>query len=247
MLTMTPNSQAPEQLRISDGQYLDVQGQPWLTVQGEGPLTGRPAVFVRLAGCTLKCASCDTDYTSNRTTWGVSNLVEKVVDLVQVPNVVKPNVRRIVVVTGGEPFRQNISELVKKLTWEYNVTVQVETNGREKPQGGWFDLSTWNPLLHVVVSPKLDVCEEIWRLAGTAKYVLRAGRIDAVDGLPTGALGYASPPARPPKGWPGRVYVQPEDDQDERINRANAEACVKSALDFGYTVSVQTHKLLQVP
>ncbi|MGC8485309.1 MAG: hypothetical protein ACP5O6_06700, partial [Candidatus Baltobacteraceae bacterium] len=32
------------------------------TLQGEGTWTGTPAVFVRLAGCNLACAFCDTDY-----------------------------------------------------------------------------------------------------------------------------------------------------------------------------------------
>src|SRR6202046_1496627 len=32
------------------------------TVQGEGPLIGRPTVFVRTAGCDYRCAWCDTLY-----------------------------------------------------------------------------------------------------------------------------------------------------------------------------------------
>src|SRR5207247_11308106 len=32
------------------------------TIQGEGPLIGRPTVFVRTAGCDYRCAWCDTLY-----------------------------------------------------------------------------------------------------------------------------------------------------------------------------------------
>jgi 7-carboxy-7-deazaguanine synthase len=32
------------------------------TVQGEGPLVGRPTVFVRTGGCDYRCAWCDTLY-----------------------------------------------------------------------------------------------------------------------------------------------------------------------------------------
>lgn len=32
------------------------------TIQGEGPLTGTPAIFIRLSGCNLQCGFCDTDF-----------------------------------------------------------------------------------------------------------------------------------------------------------------------------------------
>lgn len=31
------------------------------SIQGEGPAMGRPALFIRLSGCNLRCEGCDTD------------------------------------------------------------------------------------------------------------------------------------------------------------------------------------------
>ena len=49
---------------LDDGQQLWVQ-EVFYTLQGEGPWTGHPSIFVRLAGCNLKCFWCDTDFESS--------------------------------------------------------------------------------------------------------------------------------------------------------------------------------------
>ena len=48
-----------------DGSSLEVQ-ELFPTIQGEGPLAGHPAVFIRLGGCNLACAFCDTEFESYR-------------------------------------------------------------------------------------------------------------------------------------------------------------------------------------
>ncbi|MEG7364337.1 7-carboxy-7-deazaguanine synthase QueE, partial [Pseudomonas citronellolis] len=73
------------------------------TIQGEGPFCGTPSVFVRLAGCNLQCPACDTDYTQGRRAASVQEILDKVQEYQS---------SGLVVITGGEPFRQDITRLL---------------------------------------------------------------------------------------------------------------------------------------
>ena len=67
------------------------------SVQGEGSLVGVPSFFIRTSGCNLRCAWCDTPYTS----WnpeGAELSLDRIMDEV------KAHPARHVVVTGGEPM-----------------------------------------------------------------------------------------------------------------------------------------------
>lgn len=118
------------------------------SVQGEGPSIGRPAVFVRLAQCNLRCSWCDTKYAwasgEERT---VEEVAEEVLGLLRSHRGV-----RLLVVTGGEPLLQKgeVAELVARLKREVaGLEAEVETNCTIDPRG----------LIEVVdrliVSPKL--------------------------------------------------------------------------------------------
>jgi 7-carboxy-7-deazaguanine synthase len=127
------------------GDRLPVTPRTWLsvsevfgpTIQGEGPSSGRPVMFVRLGLCNLDCSWCDTPYTWDWTgkngvaydrtkelsKLGVDEIVQRVRD--EAPE----NVRRVVV-TGGEPMVQahGLWSLVVALRSE-GWQVEVETNG----------------------------------------------------------------------------------------------------------------------
>ncbi len=67
------------------------------SIQGEGKLAGVPSVFVRSAGCNLRCVWCDTPYAS-WTPQGREMTIERIVEEV------KAFGARHVVLTGGEPM-----------------------------------------------------------------------------------------------------------------------------------------------
>ena len=67
------------------------------SLQGEGSLAGVPSVFIRTSGCNLRCAWCDTPYTS----WAPEGVE---LPLGQIVDEARAHPARHVVVTGGEPM-----------------------------------------------------------------------------------------------------------------------------------------------
>ena len=91
------------------------------SIQGESTYAGRPCVFVRLAGCDLRCTWCDTAYAFNE---GRKMSVDDV--LRQVDGFESP----LVEVTGGEPLLQDdVYPLMERLL-ERGRTVLLETGGQ---------------------------------------------------------------------------------------------------------------------
>lgn len=209
------------------------------TIQGEGPFCGQQAVFVRLAGCNLQCPKCDTDYTQNRKSVPVNDVLLAIFAH-NTPN-------KLVVITGGEPFRQDISMLVNALV-KRGFNVQIETNGTLPIPANMNWVVTQNPHsvsggCYIVCSPKSGkVHSSVSDSACAWKYVVSADAMDE-DGLPTMALDHTATPrlARPPKDYTGPIYVQPCDDENAK---ANLQACVESVMNFGYTLQLQIHKLI---
>jgi 7-carboxy-7-deazaguanine synthase len=235
------NNQAPEPQVKGDGHVLDLHSV-FLTIQGEGPFAGRPAVFVRLAGCNLQCPGCDTEYTKGR------RLVDDQMVLLEVNKVRAGHPATLVVITGGEPLRQNIAPLCALLALS-GYEVQIESNGVFPVSEDLAVLLRASPV-HLVVSPKTSrVSDTAAHHAMAFKYVLQAGQIDQQDGLPFRALMHKAAPrvARPPKTFKGPIYINPMDSQDEVLNEANMRATVASAMRFGHTLGLQLHKIIEMP
>lgn len=203
-----------------DGSLLEVK-HIFPTLQGEGPYAGVPSVFVRLGGCNLACSFCDTDF-EEFVSVPVSGVVERVREL-------SGGVRKLVVITGGEPLRQNIAPLCEALLGE-GFAVQIETNGtlwRELPAG-----------VDIVCSPKntgagyMPVRADFLARVSALKFIISAGDANYRD-VPDWANG-------------APVFVQPMDEYNEAKNAANRALAVELAMERGYRLSLQTHKLLGI-
>ena len=228
------NSQ-PIEKAVSYRNHLDIHSI-FHTIQGEGPFTGVPAVFVRLAGCNLACAGCDTDYTSTRQTMHVDELIHRVTAL---------SPTGLIVVTGGEPFRQELKYLFARLI-ERGYYVQVETNGTLPPSPFAYSKNTSERKgVYIVVSPKAPkVNKEIEVVACCYKYVMHCDSVSLIDGLPIHVLetAHKSEVARPSKNT--KIYLQPMDSGDLELNAKHLKEVIKSCMSFGYTLQVQLHKLI---
>jgi organic radical activating enzyme len=225
------------------------------TIQGEGPFSGCPAVFVRLAGCNLACVYCDTEFeTGMDNMMSPATVTRQVMEHFQLAAVVMPpaNGPALVVITGGEPLRQNLEVLLFDLEAAGVKHVQIETAGTL-----WRDSLAHfvdSGFLTIVCSPKTprirpELMDNCWHY----KYVLEDGRVSLTDGLPLGGTQLrnihildqiiARPPLRPKV----QVWVSPCDAHDEAKTKANVQLAAATAMKYGYRLSLQTHKLLGLP
>jgi 7-carboxy-7-deazaguanine synthase len=94
------------------------------SLQGEGFLAGVPSVFVRIAGCPLRCKWCDTKYAWSETAGQQLGIIEIIRQVQQWSC-------NFVVITGGEPIvNPDLPELVQQLkSLEKHIT--IETSGIE--------------------------------------------------------------------------------------------------------------------
>lgn len=105
------------------------------TVQGEGKLCGIPSLFIRLAGCNLRCcwqtsdgriSTCDTTYAA----YELKDTHQVSID--EIYKIVLSNTASIrhIVITGGEPFLQSaeLKQLCHKLKQNNQFHLTVETN-----------------------------------------------------------------------------------------------------------------------
>lgn len=206
-----------------DGQMLEVKSI-FATLQGEGPYVGWPAVFIRLGGCNLACDFCDTEF-EDFTQVPLADILARVKTLAA-------DRRSLTVITGGEPFRQNIAPLCAALL-AAGMKVQIETNGtlwRELPEE-----------IDIICSPKhtgggyAPVRPDLLPRISAFKFLISAQDSRYCRVVEIGQSAWNTP-----------VYVQPMDEYDPARNAANRELAVKLAMEEGYRLSLQTHKLLGI-
>jgi organic radical activating enzyme len=207
-----------------DGSILQVQNI-FATFQGEGPYTGWPAVFIRLGGCNLACSFCDTEFESFEA-MSVDKIISKINELSF------KSKEKLIVITGGEPFRQPIELLCDELI-KNNYKIQIETNGTL--------FRSLNEEVDIICSPKNTgtgyhmIREDLLKRVNAFKFIISAHNDLYKNVGNVGQKQYNTP-----------VYVQPMDEQDEEKNRKNTDLVIKLATENGYRISLQTHKILGV-
>lgn len=201
---------------MDDGAQLAVQ-EIFATLQGEGPYVGWPALFIRLGGCNLACDFCDTDF-EDFTHMSVADIVARAQG------------HGLVVITGGEPLRQNIAPLCYALL-AAGAKIQIETNGtlyRELPEA-----------VEIICSPKNTngkyhpVRADLLARVNAFKFLISASNPAYVD-VPD--VGQGALP----------VYVQPMDEVDTKKNAENQARATQLALERGYRLSLQLHKMVGI-
>ena len=157
------------------------------SLQGESTRAGLPTVFVRLTGCPLRCAWCDTDYAFNG---GETMTLGDV--LIEVAR----HGARQVCVTGGEPLAQKACLPLLKALCDAGYSVSLETSGAldiaqvdarvsrimdlKAPASGEADRNHWENLDRLNAGDEIkivlaDEADYEW-----AKSVLAARRLDAI-------------------------------------------------------------------
>lgn len=201
------------------------------TLQGEGTHAGRPAVFCRFSGCNLwsgresdrasaVCRFCDTDFVGTDGTLGGKYANSE--SLAQTVDALWPAsyaASKFVVFTGGEPLLQLDAALIDSMH-RRGFEIAIETNGTLPVPAG----VDW-----VCVSPKV----------GSELCVRRGQELKVV--IPQEGQSLADYETLEFDHF----YVQPMDGpQAENNTRLAIEVCKKNPK---WKLSLQTHKLLQIP
>lgn len=209
------------------------------TIQGEAHWTGTPAVFLRLQGCPVGCAWCDTKHT-----WEIEppfkiapallfmksadskHFAEMtVIDLMEALGEFKA---RHIVITGGEPCIHDLTDLTTAII-DSGRSCQIETSGTFPVKAHRL---TW-----VTVSPKLDmgggmkVLPEVIGMASEIKHPV--GKMADIEKMQAEIIPWTPSHAD--------VWLQPLS-QSEKATAL----CIEQATVHNYRVSIQTHKFIGV-
>lgn len=201
------------------------------TLQGEGAQAGRPAVFCRFAGCNLWsgreldrataiCRFCDTDFVgTDGEGGGKFGDAESLAKTINALWPISYPASKYVVFTGGEPLLQLDTELIAAMH-EHGFEIAIETNGT---------LPVPHEVDWVCVSPKM----------GAQLIVQKGNELKVV--IPQDDQSLATYEALDFDHF----FVQPMDGPVvEQNTRLAIDICKRNPK---WKLSLQTHKLLQIP
>lgn len=98
--------------------------EKFVSINGEGKSAGELACFIRFAGCNLNCSYCDTKWANEKKAPYEIMSEEEIYAYIKESGVCN------VTLTGGEPLiQENIGRLIRLLSRDKNLRVEIETNG----------------------------------------------------------------------------------------------------------------------
>lgn len=192
--------------------------ESFLTIQGEGFHTGKPAFFIRTGGCDVGCVWCDV-----KESWDAENHPSKSVDSLQ--SLALENKSKWVVLTGGEPAMYDLSLLVSKLK-SIHRSVAIETSGCY-PLSAKVDWYTFSP------KKFKKPCNEAYEKADELKVVIFhksdfKWALEHADKVGPKCL----------------LYIQPEWSKKEQLMESIVDFVKRNE---GWRISLQTHKFMNIP
>ncbi len=211
------------------------------TIQGEGFFTGQPSIFIRLQGCPVGCAWCDTKHTweiNNNDQVIVATMLTKSQESQQWSNLSIEEISTVIVeqgyqakhivITGGEPCMVDLTPLCIAFE-QLGFSCQVETSGT-------FDISVTENCW-VTVSPKVNmkggykILDAAMQRANEIKHPIATEQ--HVDDLKALLLTH--------KIGNTPIYLQPISQK----NRAT-ELAIKTCIENNWRLSVQVHKYIGI-
>lgn len=211
------------------------------TIQGEASFTGTPSIFVRLQGCPVGCAWCDTKqtwHTDDTFLVSLDETVEKKADSDHFADCTAHDILDLIankgyqakhiVITGGEPCMYDLNPLCD-LFHERGFSTQIETSGTFEvlaPETTW-----------VTVSPKINmrggypVLTSVMQRANEIKHPVAMMRhVEELDALLSETNTHDK-----------LVYLQPIS-QKAKATKLAVDVCIAK----NWRLSVQVHKYLGI-
>jgi len=192
--------------------------EDFYSLQGEGYYSGRPAYFIRLAGCDVGCHWCDVKESWDKDKHPlvmVSDIVFRVLN----------SGTNFVVITGGEPAMYNLTLLTSALK-ESGIEIAIETSGAYPVIGviDWFCLSP--------KKFKNPIEDNFLRADELKMIVYNNDDLKWAEKL--------KEKVRPEC----RLYLQPEWDKRDNVMPLMLNFVKENPY---WTISLQTHKFLNIP
>lgn len=235
------------------------------TVQGEGHHAGRPAVFLRLAGCNfggkdISCQFCDSAFEfSKGKVVNFEDLFSQIKNLL--PHIYSD---KLIVITGGEPtLQKNLVEFVTDYLVEDDWEVQFETNGTHPSFAVALHIRLEeyeNEQISFVISPKAvggkyavtnNIFGELFE--ASLKFVVDSNPESPHHTVPVwandwGNTVFVSPMAVYKKAYEGEVADgwNPEL-LDHEATSANYRYAAQYCIENGYRLSIQQHIFTSIP